>query len=156
MFLSVLTHTPGCFPRFSEQCWFTRKKSVPMVEKQNGRQIAILFLYLWLYCISNRPLPCVSWCFLFRWLHQETMLAVAQKKWVYMYDNQGTELHCIKRMNDVLKMEFLPYHFLLATCVSIRMLYNAAGKSGWFNKQMNNILLTSIDTNPMFWCHFAI
>jgi len=48
-------------------------------------------------------------------LHNENMFAVCQKKYIYIYDSQGMELHCIKHQKFPTHLDFLPYHFLLVS-----------------------------------------
>jgi len=49
------------------------------------------------------------------WLHQDRFFAAAQKKYVHIYDNLGTEIHVLKDHPNVLRLHYLPYHFLLTT-----------------------------------------
>lgn len=49
------------------------------------------------------------------WLHNQSFFAAAQKKYTYIYDSQGTEVHQLKAHIEVQRLEFLRYHFLLAT-----------------------------------------
>lgn len=59
------------------------------------------------------------------YLHNSQYLAVAQKKNVYIYDHHGVEIHNLDQHIDVTHMEFLPYHYLLATI----------GRAGWLKWQ---------------------
>lgn len=58
-------------------------------------------------------------------LHNDQYFAVAQKKYTFIYDKMGTELHRLNQHIEVKHLEFLPYHFLLAT----------AGNTGWLKYQ---------------------
>ncbi|GAW79365.1 hypothetical protein, conserved [Plasmodium gonderi] len=48
-------------------------------------------------------------------LHNHKLFAVAQKKYIYIYDNTGIEVNCIKDILYTYQMEFLPFHFLLTS-----------------------------------------
>ncbi|KAL6757695.1 WD40-repeat-containing domain protein [Haematococcus lacustris] len=48
-------------------------------------------------------------------LHNETFFAAAQKKYVYIYDKRGVEVHCLREHQGARILQFLPHHFLLAS-----------------------------------------
>jgi U3 small nucleolar RNA-associated protein 7 len=60
-----------------------------------------------------------------KWLHNTSFFAVAQMKYVYIYDSNGLEIHQLRNHIEVNRMEFLRYHFLLAT----------AGNAGYLKYQ---------------------
>ena len=49
------------------------------------------------------------------WLQNETFFAAAQRKFVYVYDHVGREVHRLKQHSTAENLAFLPYHFLLAS-----------------------------------------
>ena len=58
-------------------------------------------------------------------LHHGSMMAVSQEQHVYVYDEHGTEVHRLAGHVRVTAMEYLPYHWLLATI----------GSTGFFQYQ---------------------
>ncbi|KAJ2379159.1 putative U3 small nucleolar RNA-associated protein 7 [Coemansia sp. RSA 2607] len=49
------------------------------------------------------------------WLHNQSLFAAAQKKYVYIYDHTGAEVHCLQKHVEPTALGFLPFHFLLAS-----------------------------------------
>ncbi|KAL7464068.1 hypothetical protein ACHAXS_013208 [Conticribra weissflogii] len=48
-------------------------------------------------------------------LHDGSMMALAQERKVFVYDQDGVEIHRLDKHSRVFGMQFLPYHWLLAT-----------------------------------------
>ena len=58
-------------------------------------------------------------------LHNFTLFAVAQKNHAFIYDHTGAEVHRLGDHNDPMALQFLPYHWLLAS----------VGRAGWLKYQ---------------------
>ena len=50
-----------------------------------------------------------------QFLHDWDVFAMAQTKYLHIYDSQGTELHCMRSTLRPRHLEFLPYHYLLVS-----------------------------------------
>ena len=50
-----------------------------------------------------------------KWLHNNQFFATAQRECVYIYDASGVEIHKLGKLVNTTHLEFLPYHFLLAS-----------------------------------------
>ena len=51
-----------------------------------------------------------------KWLQSDNQFyAVAQKKYTFIYDAHGTEVHKLKNHIGAVSLEYLPFHFLLAS-----------------------------------------
>ena len=48
-----------------------------------------------------------------KYLHNDQYFAVAQKKYTFIYDNQGTELHRLKQHIEATLLDFCPIIFLV-------------------------------------------
>ena len=48
-------------------------------------------------------------------LQNDQMFAVAQQKYLHIYDNQGIELHCMRDHVEPILLDYLAYHFLLVS-----------------------------------------
>ncbi|KAI0794817.1 BING4CT-domain-containing protein [Abortiporus biennis] len=88
---------------------------------QNGRHLAIVgktghvSTFDWQTGTLHSELQLRETCRDITFLHDHSHFAVAQKKYVYIYDRDGVELHQLKSHVEPTRLEFLPFHWLLAT-----------------------------------------
>ncbi|TFY60841.1 hypothetical protein EVJ58_g4893 [Rhodofomes roseus] len=88
---------------------------------RNGRHLAIVgrkghvATFDWQTGTMHAELQLRETCRDITFLHDHSHFAVAQQKYVYIYDRDGVELHQLKSHIEPTRLEFLPYHWLLAS-----------------------------------------
>ncbi|KAF8174404.1 BING4CT-domain-containing protein [Pholiota molesta] len=88
---------------------------------RNGRHLAIagrtghVATFDWQTGTMHAELQLQETCRDITFLQDHSFFAVAQKKYVFIYDRDGVELHCLKGHIEPTRLEFLPYHWLLAS-----------------------------------------
>ncbi|CCL99893.1 uncharacterized protein FIBRA_01918 [Fibroporia radiculosa] len=88
---------------------------------RNGRHIAVVgrkghvATFDWQAGVLHTELQLRETCRDITFLHDHSHFAVAQQKYVYIYDRDGVELHQLKSHIEPTRLEFLPFHWLLAS-----------------------------------------
>ncbi|KAI0026701.1 WD40-repeat-containing domain protein [Vararia minispora EC-137] len=88
---------------------------------RNGRHMAIVgqtghvATFDWQTGTMHSEIQLRETCRDVTFLQDQSMYAVAQKKYVFMYDRDGVELHRLKSHLEPTRLEFLPFHWLLAS-----------------------------------------
>ncbi|KAK7689426.1 hypothetical protein QCA50_007218 [Cerrena zonata] len=88
---------------------------------RNGRHLAVVgknghvATFDWQTGTLHSELQLQETCRDITFLHDHSHFAVAQKKYVFIYDRDGVELHRLKSHIEPTRLEFLPYHWLLAS-----------------------------------------
>ncbi|KAI9441184.1 BING4CT-domain-containing protein [Lactarius indigo] len=88
---------------------------------RNGRHLAVVgqkghvSTFDWHTGIIHSELQLRETCRDITFLQDHSHYAVAQKKYVFIYDRDGVELHRLKAHVEPTRLEFLPFHWLLAT-----------------------------------------
>ncbi|PPR07178.1 hypothetical protein CVT26_012607 [Gymnopilus dilepis] len=88
---------------------------------RNGRHLAIagrtghVSTFDWQTGTVHAELQLQETCRDITFLQDHSFFAVAQKKYVFIYDRDGVEVHRLKGHIEPTRLEFLPYHWLLAS-----------------------------------------
>ncbi|KAH9914178.1 BING4CT-domain-containing protein [Epithele typhae] len=88
---------------------------------RNGRHIALVgkkghvATFDWQAGTLHTELQLRETCRDITFLQDHSHFAVAQKQYVFIYDRDGVELHKLKSHIEPTRLEFLPYHWLLAS-----------------------------------------
>nr|CCA27649.1 conserved hypothetical protein [Albugo laibachii Nc14] len=90
---------------------FTRNGRSVLLGSQKGHVAMLDSLRMSLTCefYANELIRDVSF------LQNNSLFSVAQKKYIYIYDNTGAEAHCIRSIQMPQRLEYLPFHFLLSS-----------------------------------------